>query len=82
MKCVRNQDTGLIIRTTDARAADLVSVANWKYVPKKDWKETGRVVVKSHSDFCNTMEDVAAKNLVKLVKELNIETLSRISKMA
>jgi len=40
MKCVKDHDK--VLRVSDDEAFDLVRGGNWKYVPKKEWKEKVR----------------------------------------
>lgn len=41
MKCIKNTRTSKIKRVSDEEAQKLTK-QNWKYVPKKEWKEAGR----------------------------------------
>lgn len=43
MKCIKNNETGNIIRVTDVQANQMVG-RTWSYIPKSEWKATTRVV--------------------------------------
>lgn len=39
MKCIKNIKYDNVMRVTDGDAEKLVSSGNFKYVPKKEWKD-------------------------------------------
>ena len=43
MKCLKNTNTGNIIRVDDKQAYQMAS-STWKYVPKSEWKASRPVV--------------------------------------
>ena len=44
-KCLKNKKTGNIIRVTDVQAYQMAG-SQWSYIPKSEWKNTVRKVVK------------------------------------
>jgi len=43
MKCLKNNETGNIIRVSDVQANQMVG-RTWSYISKSEWKATTRVV--------------------------------------
>ena len=44
-KCLKNKKTGNIIRVTNVQAYQMAG-SQWSYIPKSEWKNTVRKVVK------------------------------------
>lgn len=44
-KCLKNKKTSNIIRVTDVQAYQMAG-SQWSYIPKSEWKNTVRKVVK------------------------------------
>ena len=44
-KCLKNKKTGNIIRVTDVQAYQMAG-SQWSYIPKSEWRNTVRKVVK------------------------------------
>ena len=43
MKCVRQNDSGIVTRATNEKAYELVKSGKYSYSSKEAWKKTGRL---------------------------------------
>lgn len=54
MKCIKDVQSGLIFRTKDQKAANLVKDGTHKYVSKSEWKDITRKVEVSNTEVLST----------------------------
>jgi hypothetical protein len=69
MKCLKNKQTGNIIRVDDKQAYQMAG-STWQYVPKSEWKADRRPVPKVEEVVVELQEQtIAEKQLNKKKKD-------------